>query len=174
MPSSTVYDILGRACRVRDTLADYLLVIELLQDGQVSDADRFTLLVNMAFADPQGALDAFGEGIPEALDSALWQAFGIDLEGDRIVDGKRAIDWDADRPRIIATSRAAYGLSWQELSALPYREATDLMGLAPHETPMGQAIYYRVADEPDFGKGEDARRRREAWRKQREHYRLKG
>ena len=173
MPSSTVYDVEGRRCRVRDTLADYLLVIELLQDGAVSDRDRFELLVLMSFADPAGAVEAYGERIPEALDSALWQAFGIDLGGDRYIDGRRIVDWESDRSRIVATARAAYSLSWQQLTELPYSEAIDLMGLAPHDTPMGQAVYYRVADEPDFGKGEDARRRRDAWRRQREHYRLR-
>ena len=36
-----------------------------------------------------------------------------------------------------------------EFEQLPYREVVDLVAMAPHETPMGQAVYYRVADAPD-------------------------
>ena len=139
---------MGRAVRVRDSLADFLLVCRILEDEGVSDADRFTLLMYELYANPQGVCDATGDEVLAFLAETLWECFGIDTDGSHYTDGKRVIDWDEDHDYVLATARAAYGMGFEEFSLLPYKECCTLIGLAPDETPMGRAIHYRTCDPP--------------------------
>lgn len=147
---SHVLEIQGTPVRVKDTLGDYLLLREMLSDAELSGEERFQLLLAMLYEDGQAVCDHAGEGLVEFVDETAWRAFGLDLWGNHDVDYEPPVmDWDEDHNRIVATVRRDYGLSFEDLSALPYTEAASLIGLASHESPMGQAIYYRTAEPPE-------------------------
>lgn len=150
-PSDTdprVIDVDGRRVRVFDSLGDFLLIRDALQDELLDDEERFQVLLAMLYADPQGVCDALGGEVAHFVSETLWEAFGIDLEGVHESDDVRVVDWDEDRDYITATTRSAYGMGFEDFAQLPYRECCALVGLAPHETPMGQAVYYRTAKPP--------------------------
>lgn len=159
-----VIEVDGRKVRVFDSLADFLLIRDALEDELLDDYERWDVLLAMIYADPQGVCDALGEDVVHFVYETLWEAFGIDVEGTHESDDKRLVDWDEDRDYITATTRTAYGMGFDEFARLPYRECCVLVGLAPHETPMGQAIYYRTAKTPKQTKynHEEIKRFREA------------
>lgn len=149
MPSdANIRDVMGRKVRVHDTLADFFTVRDVLRDDLLGDDERFDVLLAVLYADPQGVCDALGDEILAFLSETLWCCFGVDIDGDREHDDKQILDWDEDRDRMIVTCRQAYQMGWDELRLTPYKEACLLMGMAPHETPMGQAIWYRTAKPP--------------------------
>lgn len=143
-----VIDVEGRRVRVHDSLADFLLLSAMLEDESLDDGERWDVLLAMLFPDPQGVCDALGEGVVHFVHECLWEAFGIDVDETHGADGEKLVDWYGDRDYITATTRAAYGMGFEEFSGLPYRECCALIGMAPHETPMGQAMYYRTAKPP--------------------------
>lgn len=147
-----VIDVEGRKVRVYDTLRDFLLIRDALEDELLDDAERWDVLLAMLYPDPQGVCDALGEEVVHFVGETLWEAFGIDLHGTHETDDTRLVDWDEDRDYITATTRTAYGMGFEEFSGLPYRECCTLVALAPHETPMGQAVYYRTAKPPKVTK----------------------
>lgn len=157
---------MGRKVRVHDSLADFLLVRDALEDETLDEFERWDVLLALTYEDPQGVCDALSDQIAAFLTETLWEAFGIDLDGTHESDDKRLVDWDEDRDYITATTRTAYGMGFDEFARLPYRECCVLVGLAPHETPMGQAIYYRTAKTPKQTKynHEEIKRFREARR----------
>lgn len=163
-------DILGHRVRVYDTLDDFLLVRAALQDELLDGEDRFWILVEMIYPDPEAVYEAIGDDLPAFLSETLYQCFGIDIDGTRPHDDRRALDWDEDRQRIIVTGRTAYSMGWDDLRRIPYTEACALMMLAPHETPMGQAVYYRLGKPPKETKYN--KEQVKAWRDARKHYRL--
>lgn len=156
--------------RVHDTLGDFLLVRDILQDELLDDQERFDALLMVLYPDPQGVCDALGEDVLGFLTATLWDCFGIDIDGTHEADENRIIDWDEDRDRMMVTARQAYQMGWDHLTQLAYKEACGLMMLAPHETPMGQAVYYRTAKPPKQTK-HNAEYVRD-WRKARDAYRL--
>ena len=79
------------------------------------------------------------------------------------------IDWEGDAEVIEASLWQAYSTPFLEIARkVSFRELGHLIGMAPHETPIGQALYYRTADEPKSTKyNQDEIRRfrklRQAW-----------
>lgn len=173
MPSNDwhVHEIFGHRLRIRDALANFQLLLELFEDEYFDDEERTEVLITMLYPNPQGFLEAYGDGARDALSETLWECFGIDIDGTREHD-EPVLDLDEDKAKITVTARAAYNLSWEQLQALPYTEAITLLMLAPEETPMGQAIKYRVG-KPPTGK-HVTREERMAWEEGRRFYRLKG
>ena len=147
MPSESAYECMGRKVRVRDSLGTYLLVIELLNDARLDVLEKMSLLYRMVLANPDGFIEAFAAESHAALCEVLDKAFGIDLTG-AAEPHERVIDWDGDAPMIAATVRNAYGMSYDQLKELPYREACALISWSPSDTPMGRALYYRTAKPP--------------------------
>ena len=147
MPSESVYDVMGKKVRVRDSLGTYLLVIEALNDDDLDPFEKMALLYRMVLVNMDGFIEAFGVDSHKAICDILDQAFGIDLVGSGEPQEK-VIDWDEDAPMITATVRHAYSMSYAELKELPYREACALISWSPSETPMGRALYYRTAKPP--------------------------
>lgn len=143
-----VIEVEGRRVRVYDSLADFLLISTALEDESLSDEERWDVLLAMLFPDPQGVCDALGEGVVHFVYECLWEAFGIDIDETHEADGKKLIDWYEDRDYIVVTTRTAYDMGFDDFSRLPYKECCALIGMAPHETPMGQAMYYRTAKRP--------------------------
>lgn len=165
-----VLTVSGIDVRVDDSLANFQLVCEALDDDLLEDGERFDVLLYLLYADPQGVCDALGDHVLGFLLDTLWEAFGIDLKGEHETDDRRLLDWEQDHDRIVVTCRAAYGMGYDEFEDLPYKECCLLMGLAPHETPMGQAIHYRVAKPPKATKYN--REQVEDFRKAQKFYRL--
>lgn len=165
----------GRRYRVRDDAATALKLIELAGDASVDGQTRGEISVRLLFCDPEAACAAAGDGMRQVLSDALWQVAGIDVDGTRRDEtgGRRIIDWGRDRGAADATCRMAYGRGLDGLAAeVSYRELMGLLAFAPHETPMGQAFYYRTAEEPKRTKhnAEEVRR----WRKLRDFWALDG
>lgn len=173
MPSEFfhIHKVQGYPVRVYDTLSDFFAVRDALQDDFLDDQDRFHVLLALIFVDPQGVCNALDGDIQSFLAETIWDAFGIDIVGNKEHDDKRILDWDEDQQRMVVTSRTAYAMGWDDLSALPYKEACLLMMGAPHETPMGQAIYYRTQKPPKETKYNKDQVK--AWKEAKKFYALK-
>ncbi len=140
-----VHTVCGRAVRVHDDLCTALAVRDMLGDDVLDGREKGALAIRMLAVDPDAFAEAFRGRLQEALDEVLGSVFGI-REGP--APRGRPFDWDHDRARIVATARGAYGLSWEGLRDLPYTEACTLMALSPEDSPLGQAIHYRLAERP--------------------------
>ena len=113
----TAYDWMGGRVWVRDSTRRALLVIELFADESIQPEQKALWLPHMMFADPPAARDASGDD-PQGMVAALaWEAYGIDIAGDRPHDsGAAAFDWAQDAARIRASLMSAYGLEWDDAS----------------------------------------------------------
>lgn len=113
----TAYDWMGGRVWVRDSARRALLVIELFADESVRPEQKALWLPHMMFDDPPAARDAAGDD-PQGMVAALaWEAYGIDIAGDRPHDaGAGAFDWAQDAARIRASLMSAYGLDWDAAS----------------------------------------------------------
>jgi hypothetical protein len=161
----------GHDWPVVDDAENGLLVIELFRDGDLAPDEKAGLLLHMLFCDPATAIAKAGDGLGALLSALVWDAFGLDIDGGR-EHSAPVFDWDEDADRIRATLLMAYGVRWDEVKdKLSYRELCAYLGLAPHETPFGQAVYYRMADEPKATKHNQAEV--DHFRKAREHYALR-
>lgn len=114
---------------------------------EASDADKAWIAWRVVFVDPEEAQkEGFG-----LLVKAAWELYGIDLDGAHAAEcgAKRLIDWEGDSARIAASIRQAYGITWERFAReTGFRDACAMIGLLPRDTPMGTAIYYRVAEPP--------------------------
>ena len=138
-----------------------LKVIDLFNDGELYEELKAEILLRLLFPDPAGTVKRLGAG---------FKPFLSEHSGD--AGGERVIDFKHDSELISASVMAAYGRSFDELaSQCTLRELTVLLGLAPYETPIGQAVYYRTAKPPKatkYNKEEVAR-----FKRLQEHYRIK-
>lgn len=164
-----VYDILGRRVRVSDSYRNALKIARLAADPLFSDTEKLAVMMRICLPDPERFSEAFGDSSVEAFKEVLWQAFRFDVDGTRSRPEKQLIDPDQDAARIRVTMRQAYGYG-REFEELPYRDVCEMIGMSPHETPMGQALYYRTARPPKSNKYN--REQVEAFRKARRFYRL--
>lgn len=162
-----VYEVLGRKVRVLDSLRNGVLAEEVIRDPLFEPEERAAIVCGIVLPDPEGFAEEFGSEAGEAVLGVLEAAFGFSEDS-----GDRVLDFAEDAARIRATARAAYGLSPEELSEMPFSEAVELIAMAPRDTPVGQALYYRTAEPPKRTKsnGEQV----DAWLEAREHYRIKG
>lgn len=165
----------GAEIDVCDSALDAVLVAELFADEALDPAEKEALFPAMVLADPDGAIAAVGAGsFWDMLDSVSWDAFGLDLLGRRTEQVEEPVfDWAEDAARIRASLLQAYGLSWDE--AAPRTGYAEMCGLLAGlmeagETPLQQAVYYRIADRPSETKYNRAAV--EAFDARREHYRL--
>lgn len=159
----------GRELRVRDDAATALSALRMLAEPMVSPGAKRDILARMLLP----GLGASWPSLPDAgaLPAALaWECCRADLDGSHAAEcsGERVVDWEADGPYLRATSLAAWGMTYDELCAkVTFSELCELVGLAPRDTPMGQAVYYRTAEPPGARAGAQARaefsRRREFW-----------
>jgi hypothetical protein len=151
--SAHIYHYEGRAVRIADSLLTALKLLRVFADELLTANDKANAAMMLLFDDPAKVADAFGDKTINLLAFALWEVCGIDMDGTRKAEysGQSPVfDWEKDAERIKATLRGWYGLSWDDaLHCLTYRDTCSLIGLAPHESPMGQAIYYRIAKPPE-------------------------
>ena len=130
----------------------------------------------MMFADPPAARDAAGDD-PQGMVAALaWEAYGIDVTGDRPHDsGAAAFDWAQDAARIRASLMSAYGLEWDDASRR--LSFCDLVGLlaslmeTAESTPFAEAVSARLAKPPKPTKWN--KEEREALEARKRHFALK-
>ena len=135
--------------RVYDDALTALKVVALFQDEDVSPWMKRRIVMHLLFPDPE-AVAAGLEGLDGFLAYAAWEVAGLDIDGSHEGEyGARVIDWEQDAEVIEASLWQAYSQPLQDIACkVSFRELGQLVGMAPHETPIGQAIYYRTADEP--------------------------
>lgn len=146
----TAYDWNRGRVWVRDSARRALLVIELFADESIQPEQKALWLPHMMFADPPAARDAAGDD-PQGMVAALaWEAYGIDIAGDRPHDaGAAAFDWAQDAARIRASLMSAYGLDWDAASRT--LSFCDLIGLlaslmeTAESSPFAEAVSARLA-----------------------------
>ena len=172
----TAYDWNGGRVWLRDSARRALLVIELFADETVEPEQKALWLPHMMFADPPAARDAAGDD-PQGMVAALaWEAYGIDIAGDRPHDaGAAAFDWAQDAARIRASLMSAYGLDWDAASrSLSF---CDLIGLlaslmeTAESSPFAEAVSARLAKPPAPTKWN--KEEREALEARKRHFALK-
>lgn len=148
-PAPSVREVRGRRVRAVDTLDAALRVHECLRDPLLDDRERLEVSMAIVLPDPRRFVSAFADDPVGAFADLLWDAFGIDATGAHRGEWEDPVlDWDEDLPRLKATVLAAYGTRWDDFLQIPYRDACSLVGMAPFETPMGQALHYRTAKRP--------------------------
>lgn len=146
-----VYEWEGRKVRAYDSMANALRVIEFFSDESLDPLTKSAIFPRLLLVDPEGVRDAVDD-MPGLLSMIVWEAFGLDIDGTHglVPDDRRVIDWDGDAQVIKASLYQVYGLPWDEMAReLSFRDVTSMMGLVPHDTPLGQALYYRTADPPE-------------------------
>lgn len=172
----TAYDWNGGRVWLRDSARRALLVIELFADETVEPEQKALWLPHMMFADPPAARDAAGDD-PQGMVAALaWEAYGIDIAGDRPHDaGAAAFDWAQDAARIRASLMSAYGLDWDAASrSLSF---CDLIGLlaslmeTAESSPFAETVSARLAKPPAPTKWN--KEEREALEARKRHFALK-
>lgn len=170
-----VHEIMGRKVRVYDSFSVAMRLHAMLSDPELQElctpAELAEAAMFIVLPDPARFAEAFGHDAWRAFQQLLWDCFGMDTDGSHPHE-KPVMDWEEDEARIKATALMAYGLTWDRFGELPYMDACSLIGLAPYETPMGQALHYRTAKRPKRTKYN--REEVEAFDKAREHYRLRG
>lgn len=160
----------GQRVRVYDGADTALRLIALLADRDASGLAKSWVATRLLFVDPDAVTAHPWEDFDALLCRLLWEVAGIDADGSHEAErGRRVIDWEGDAEYIEASLWATYGSSAGDMAkTLTFRDFAKMVGLCPHETPIGQAIYYRTASEPaDNGhNGEEIRRFRKlksAW-----------
>lgn len=171
-PEGNRYSIMeweGRQVRVYDGADTALSLIGLLKADDVLPEAKWPVAYDLLFVDPAAVLSHPWNDVDGMISHFVYEVCGVDMDGSRPDSGERVIDWDADGDYISASVWQAYGVPAREMARkASFREFGRLVGLCPHETPIGQAIYYRTADEPRATKYnqeqiEDFRKRRRAW-----------
>lgn len=147
----------GKRVRIYDDAVLALRIGELLSDESVDAYFKRDLLERMLIVDVEAAKAAI-QDFDGLLALAAWEVAGIDMDGSHKdeSDGPRVIDWEQDAGHIQATLWQVYGRSFGEIGPrVSLHQLGELIGACPHETPMGQALYYRMADEPKHTKGNE-------------------
>lgn len=164
-----------RGTLVRDDAETALNVLSALSRGttphEVGEA---------VFPDPAGAFAScdYVEGAyVELVRDALWDVFGVDVDGSHADETGGDALWDPveDASRIRATLRMAYGVDWdEERGTMPWSDFLALVGGAPLETPLGQAMHYRnPKTRPKPGKRGANREQVAAWDRASDFYRIR-
>lgn len=141
--SSSVYEIFGRRVRVNDSYATARKLSEVFRDRILDDGTKGIIAFKLVLANPNGFSMAFGADTPTAFREVLKKAFGASGDNSKVL-----VDLEQDDARIKATMLQAYGQTPEQFESMPYRDVCSFILLSPHETPMGQAIYYRAAKRP--------------------------
>ena len=147
------YEYSGGTVLAHDSARTALLVIDLLGDQSLSEAEKLAVMGQLVLAEPEPA-EMDPDDLVDALDAVLWDMAGIDLTGTRETEGGgvRAFDWDEDQARIRASLLMAYGLDWEDASRrYTFAEVCDLLAMlceTDTKTPFSEAVYYRTAQPP--------------------------
>ena len=134
--------------RVYADAATAFKVIALFADDTLVPETKMEILLYLLFPNPQGVVDAIPD-IQEFLIYCVRKIAGVDADKENRINQNQIIDWENDEPIIDASLWATYGQSFREISQkVTFVELGHLITCVPHETPLGQALYYRTAKEP--------------------------
>lgn len=150
---STEYEWRGKRVQVYDSARAALLCIELFADERLAPEAKAQLLPDMLFPEPDKAREAAGDEPREMVAALVWDAYGLDITGERARDsGQQAFSWQQDAARIKASLMAAYGIDWdRDSSLIPFCDAAGLLGSLMEmreSTPFSEAIEARLAEPP--------------------------
>lgn len=139
----------GKRVRVYCDAVTALRVAEMLEDEQLDAYTKRELLEELLIVNKAAAREAIDDFIG-FLAEVAWEVAKVDMTGDHASEpGDKVIDWDKDAKYIEATLWQTYSMSAQEMGRkVSLEQFVDLLANAPYETPMGQAIHYRIAEEP--------------------------
>lgn len=155
----------GADVRVLDSAATALRVRSVFSEPLFPD-QKWAVARELLFVDPNAVQEHQWDDFGGFFEAVLEEVVGLSAEQHQ--SDASVIDIDSDDDYISASIWQTYGISVQELAErVTLREFFALVSLCPHETPIGQAIYYRTADEPENANSDaiqEFRRRREFWR----------
>lgn len=146
-----VYHWRERPIRVIDDAENALLIIDLFTSQLLDAEEKLELLLQMLFVDSAAVVAAFGSDTPALVADMVWEVAGLDITGQHKAEytEQPCFDWEQDAGRIRATLMSAYGIDWETAKTrLTYSQVCELLEMSPHESPFGQAVYYRTAKEP--------------------------
>ena len=169
----SLYEWEEKRVRVYDSALNSLRIIELFGDEELDPLTKASVLRRLMFVDAE-AVQSNVTDLGGLISHLAWELCGLDVTGEHDVsnDGPQAFDWEKDQNVIRASLYMTYGQSFEELaSEVTYRELTAMMGLIPHETPLGQAIYYRVAEPPELTQYNAEQVK--AWKERADYWRLR-
>lgn len=161
----------GRTVRVWNDADTALRIHELFRSGEDS-SQKLSGLISGLFVDQQ---ELSGINSLSGLIAAVcWECCALDVDGSHAdeVGSEKVFDWEADAEYIAPSLLMCYGVSWDEARyRYSYRQLCGMLGMVAHDTPMGQALYYRTATPPEPRKGNEEERR--SFRKLQSFWRLK-
>jgi hypothetical protein len=168
-----LYDWGGKRFRVVDDAENVLTLIDLFKNEMLLPEVKYNILMDRLFPDPERVAEAIGDNLGELLSALLWDVAGLDITGAHKAEHQKPLfDWEQDATAIRVTLLTAYNLRWDDAkNRISYEELCDLIGMSPHDTPMGQALYYRTAPEPERTKHNGAEVER--FRKARDFWKLR-
>lgn len=139
----------GAEIKARDDADTALRIIDLFRNTEEPPVRKLDRLIALLFPEPE-QLSAAGD-VTSLIAEAAWDTAKVDLLGKHKGEtgGKSVIDWEADAGVIEASLLRCYGLPWDEIRyRFSYDQFLALVGMVAHETPLGQALYYRTAKPP--------------------------
>lgn len=155
------------AIRMYDDAATALRVIQLFEDETIHEELKLRFLLELLFPNPQGVLEAVSD-LDGLIVHCVSELCGIDVSNGRSPD-KDVLSFESDEAYIKTSLWETYGVSFDSIaSQVTFRELLQLITLAPFETPIGQALYYRTAKPPKATKYnseemKDFRKRKRFW-----------
>lgn len=174
----SAYEWHGQAVEVCDSARNVLELIALFAAERLDPWEKDARLRAMLFFDPEAAEAIAGSDFRELVEDVLWDVCGLDVtEGSTHSEDHEdpAFDWDEDADRIRASLLSAYGINWDEAAdTCSFAHILSLLSalMESGESPLQQAIAYRVSDPPKRVKGNDDYV--DAWVARQEHFALKG
>lgn len=148
-----------------------LRVAELLADEDVEPMVKAEIAAKLLFVNPDKVM-ASVESPLDLIVELVWKVARVDMDGTHEANGKKLIDWEQDEQRIRASVWQTYGKPVEEILAeVTLDEFASMLSMCPHETPIGQALYYRTAKPPKPSKHNA--QEREAFNKAKRFYALK-
>lgn len=150
---STEYEWRGKRVWVYDSARSALLCIELFANESLAPEVKAQLLPDMLFPDPEAALEAAGDDPRGMLRDLVWEAYGLDITGEKAHDsGQQAFCWNQDAARIKASLMAAYNIDWdRDSSRVSFCDMAGLLGSLMEtrtSTPFSEAIEARLTEPP--------------------------
>ncbi len=144
----------GQDVRVYDDADTALRLIALFKDTEIEWRVKYWCAMQLLFPDPEAVSAHEWEDFGALFSRLLWEVAGIDADDSHVGDaGPRWVDWEADADYIEASLWRTYGQPSAAMARqLSLSEYARMVSMCPHDTPMGQAIYYRTADEPKAGR----------------------
>lgn len=170
----SIYEYEGREIRVFDSAITGLRLIKLFEREDIDPLNKEWAVLQILFPNPEGVQKEI-EDLNGLISMLCWEICGLDLTGAHEIEskGEKAFDWDSDSQLIKTSLYQAYGVSWEVLTEeVTYRDLTSMMGFIPFETPLGQAIHYRIGEPPE--PTEHNQEQIKTWNERAEFWRIKG